>query len=118
MIIISSFGGFRDCAKGLTGRVVQLFDGEGEAAVGALDAEEDHGDVLRGAAGGSSCSWRGAVVCVALVQRELVVLPTGELLSLQNPAVKHLQEEKYIYTKYISFSFHLITTYESCILLF
>lgn len=89
-------GSFKDCAKGLTERVAQLFDGEGEAAVRAVDAEEDHGDVLRGAAGGSSCSWGGAVVCVALVQRELVVLPTGELFSLQNPAIKHLQEEKYI----------------------
>lgn len=45
---------------------MQLFDGEGEATVRALDAEEDHGDILRGAAGGS-WSRGGAVVSVALV---------------------------------------------------
>lgn len=57
---------FKDGAAGLTEGVVQLFDSEGEAAVGAVDAEEDHGDVLGGAAGGSWCRGR-AVVRVALV---------------------------------------------------
>lgn len=76
----------------LTEGVVQFFDREGEAAVGALNAEEDHGDVLRGAAGGSwGCG--GAVVCVALVHGKLVVLAAGELLSLQKPAIKDLQTE-------------------------
>lgn len=78
-------------AGGLTEGVVELLDGQGEAAVGALDAEEDHGDVLGGAAGGGA-SRGGAVVCVALVHGQLVVLPAGELLSLQNPAVKHLPQ--------------------------
>lgn len=80
------------CAAGLTEGVVQLFDSEGEAAVRAVNAEEDHGDVLRRAADGSRCCG-GAVVCVALVERERVVLPARELLSFENPAVKHLQEE-------------------------
>lgn len=71
-----------------------LFDSECEATVRAVNAEEDHGDVLRRAACGSCCCG-GAVVCVALVQREQVVLTAGELLSLQNPAVKHLLEEKH-----------------------
>lgn len=69
---------------------MQLFDCKGEATLRAVNAEEDHGDVLRGAAAGS-WHWRGAVVCVALVQRELVVSTTGELLTLQNPAIKHLR---------------------------
>lgn len=68
-------------AKGLTEGVVELLDGQGEAAVGALDAEEDHGDILGGATGGSGSSG-GAVVGVALVHGQLVVLPAGELLSL------------------------------------
>lgn len=79
-------------AERLTEGVVELLDGQREAAVGALDAEEDHGDVLGGATGGGG-SGGGAVVGVALVHRQLVVLPAGELLSLQNPAVKHLPEE-------------------------
>lgn len=87
-------------AAGLTKGVVQLFDSEGEAAVVAVDAKEDHGDVLRGAAGGSRRR-RGAVVRVALVHRELVVLTAGELLSLQDPAVKHLEEEM------LYFNFHI-----------
>lgn len=50
----------------LTEGIVQLFDGEGKASVEAVNAVEDHGDILGGAAGGSrSCG--GAVVCVALV---------------------------------------------------
>ena len=79
----------------LTEGVVQLFDGEGEATVSAVEAEEDHGDVLRGAAGGSCCRG-GAVVCVALVERQLVVLLAGELLSLQDPAIKHLSEGNHL----------------------
>lgn len=71
---------------------MQLLDDEGETAVGAVHAEEDHGDVLRGAAGGpGACG--GAVVRVALVEREWMVLPAGELLPLENPAVKYLREE-------------------------
>lgn len=58
-----------------------------------MDAEEDHGDILGRAAGGCR-SCRGAVVRVALVHWQLVVLPAGELLPLQNPAVKHLREEQ------------------------
>lgn len=71
---------------------MQLLDGEGEAAVGAVNAEEDHGDVLRGAAGGPG-ALGGAVVGVALVERQRMVLPAGELLPLQNPAVKDLPGE-------------------------
>lgn len=71
---------------------MQLLDDEGEAAVWAVHAEEDHGDVLRGAAGGPS-ALGGAVVRVALVERQRVVLPAGELLPLENPAVKYLREE-------------------------
>lgn len=81
-------------AEGLTEGVVELPDSQGEAAVGALDAEEDHGDILGGASGGGGSSGGGAVVGVALVHRQLVVQPAGELLSLQNPAVKHLPEEE------------------------
>lgn len=78
-----------------------LSDSEGEATVRAVNAKEDHGDVLRGAAGGPrSCG--GAVVGVALVERELVVLPAGELLPLQDPAVKHLREEKHLENVYMS----------------
>lgn len=77
------------CAAGLTERVVQLFDCKGEATLRAVNAEEDHSNVLRGAAAGS-WHWRGAVVCVALVQRELVVSTAGELFTFQNPAIKHL----------------------------
>lgn len=68
---------------------MQLLHGEGEAAVRAVNAEEHHGDVLRGAAGGPG-ALRGAVVGVALVERQRMVLPAGELLPLQNPAVKDL----------------------------
>lgn len=68
---------------------MQLLHGEGEATVRAVDAEEDHGDVLRGAAGGPG-ALGGAVVGVALVERQRMVLPAGELLPLQNPAVKDL----------------------------
>lgn len=71
---------------------MQLLDDEGEAAVGAVHAEEDHGDVLRGAAGGPG-ALGGAVVRVALVERQRMVLPAGELLPLENPAVKYLPEE-------------------------
>lgn len=82
----------RDCGLavhgGLTEGIVELLDSQGEAAVRALDAEEDHGDVLGGATGGGSRG--GAVVGVALVHWQLVVLPAGELLPLQDPAVKRL----------------------------
>lgn len=71
---------------------MQLLDDEGETAVGAVHAEEDHGDVLRGAAGGPGARG-GAVVRVALVERQRMVLPAGELLPLENPAVKYLREE-------------------------
>lgn len=40
------------CVAALTEGVVQLLDSEGEATVRAVDAEEDHGNILRGAAGG------------------------------------------------------------------
>lgn len=72
---------------------MQLLDGQGEAAARAVHAEEDHGDVLRGAAGGPG-ALGGAVVGVALVERQRVVLPAGELLTLENPAVKYLGEEE------------------------
>lgn len=58
---------------------MQLLDGKGEATVGAVNAEEDHGNVLRGAAGGSG-ALGGAVVRVTLVERQRMVLPAGELL--------------------------------------
>lgn len=45
---------------------MQLLHGKGEATVRAVNAEEDHGDVLRGAAGGPG-ALGGAVVGVALV---------------------------------------------------
>lgn len=68
---------------------MQLLDDESEAAVGAVHTEEDRGDVLRGAAGALG----GAVVRVALVEGQRMVLPAGELLPLENPAVKYLGEE-------------------------
>lgn len=71
---------------------MQLLDDQGEAAVGAVHAEEDHGHVLRRAAGGPG-ALGGAVVRVALVERQRMVLPAGELLALQDPAVKYLAEE-------------------------
>lgn len=71
---------------------MQLLHNEGEAAAGAVHAEEEHGHVLRGAAAGPG-ALGGAVVRVALVERQWVVLPAGELLPLQNPAVKYLGEE-------------------------
>lgn len=71
---------------------MQLLYDEGEAAAGAVHAEEEHGHVLRGAAAGPG-ALGGAVVRVALVERQRVVLPAGELLPLQNPAVKYLGEE-------------------------
>jgi len=74
---------------GLTEGVVLLLDGEGEAAVGAVNAEEDHGDVLGGPAGAPWCVG-GAVVRVALLQGQRVVLGAGELVSLQDPAIKYL----------------------------
>lgn len=70
---------------------MQLPDGEGEAAVGAVDSEEDHGDVLGGACGGPG-PLGGAVVGVALVQGQRVVPSAGEPLPLQNPAIKYLPE--------------------------
>lgn len=77
----------------LTEGVDVLPDGEREAAAGAVDAEEDHGDVLRGAH--ASPRRAGvAVVHVALVQRQRVVLGAGELLSLHHPAVEHLHRDR------------------------
>lgn len=71
---------------------MQLPDSEGEATVSAVNAKEDHGDILRRAAGGSRrCG--GTEVCVALVQRQRMVLTAGELLSLQNPAIKYLEDD-------------------------
>lgn len=78
---------------------MQFFDEEGEAAVGALNTEEDHGHVLRGAAGGPRCRGR-AVVRVTLVQRQRVVVAAGELLPLQNPAVKYLWEDNRTHADY------------------
>lgn len=69
---------------------MQLFDGEREATVGVVNAKEDHGDILRGAAGGPRRGG-GAVVRVALVRRQRMVLTAGKLLSLQNPAVEYLK---------------------------
>lgn len=93
MNAVAAGGALRRVQDGaLTEGIVQLLDDEGEAAVGAVHAEEDHGDVLRGAAGGPG-ALGGAVVRVALVERQRVVLPAGELLPLENPAVKYLREE-------------------------
>lgn len=64
-------------------------DGQGEAAAGAVDAEEDHGHVLRGAHASPRRS-RVAVIHVALVQGQRVILRAGELVPLHHPAVKHL----------------------------
>lgn len=86
---------------------MQLLDGEGEATVGAVNAEEDHGDVLRGAAGGPG-TLGGAVVGVALVERQRMVLPAGELLPLQNPAVKYLPEECF-QSIYFMFAVYLVS---------
>lgn len=74
---------------GLTEGVVLLLDGECEASVGTVNAEEDHGDVLTGTAGNPWCVG-GAVVCVALLQGQWVVLGAGEHVSLQDPAIKYL----------------------------
>lgn len=73
----------------LTERVGVLPDGKGETAAGVVDAEKDHGHVLRGAHA-SPQGARVAVIHVALVQRQRVVLGAGELLSLHHPAIKHL----------------------------
>lgn len=70
---------------------MQLLDGKGEACVGAVNAEEDHGNVLRGEGGGCG-ALGGAVVRVTLVEGQRMVLPAGELLPLQNPAVKNLRD--------------------------
>lgn len=69
-----------------------LPDGEREAAASAVDAEEDHGNILGGAHG---AAWHAgvAIVHVALAQRQWVVLAAGELLPLHHPAVKHLHEQ-------------------------
>jgi len=66
-VYLFRFSSLPEGAAGLTEGVVQLSDGEGEAAVGASDAKEDHGHVLRGAAGGPPRCGGGAVVRVALV---------------------------------------------------
>jgi len=76
----------------LTERVDVLPDRQGEAAAGVVDAEEDHGHVL-GGAHASPQRARVAVVHVALVQRQRVVLGAGELLSLHHPAVEHLSRD-------------------------
>lgn len=67
-------------------------DGKREAAASTVDAEEDHGNILRGA---PSAVWhaRVAVIHVALSKWQRVVLVTGELLSLHHPAIKHLYEQ-------------------------
>lgn len=72
---------------------MQFFDGEAEATLGAVDAEKDHGNVLGGSRD-DRLGWGGAVVCVALVWEKWVIIAAGELLSLQNPAVENLQEER------------------------
>lgn len=77
----------------LTEGVDVLPDGEREAAAGAVDAEEHHGDVLRGAHAPPRRAGV-AVVHVALVQRQRVVLGAGELLSLHHPAVEHLHRDR------------------------
>ena len=74
----------------LTHGVVLLLDSEGEATVGAVNAEEDHGYVLGGQDGASRCAG-GAVVSVALAEGQWVVLAARELLSLQDPTVEYLQ---------------------------
>lgn len=71
---------------------MQFFESEAEAAVRAVDAKEDHGNVLRGP-GGDRLRCGGAIVRVALVWKKRVIIAAGELLSLQNPAVKNLQEK-------------------------
>lgn len=64
-------------------------DCQGKAAASVVNAEEDHGHVLRGAH--ASLQGSGvAVIHIALVQRQRVVLGAGELLSFHHPAIKHL----------------------------
>lgn len=73
----------------LTERVDELSHGDGEGAAGVVNPEEDHGHVL-GRAHTSPQRSRVAVIHVALVERQRVILGAGELLSLHHPAVKHL----------------------------
>ena len=68
-----------------------LAHGDGEAVARMANVEEEHEDVLRGAhAGPPGQLVRVAVVHVALVQRQGVVLETWEPLALHHPTVKHL----------------------------
>lgn len=73
----------------LTERIYVFPDYQGKAAACVVNAEEDHGHVLRGAHASPQGSWV-AVIHIALVQGQRVVLGAGELLSFHHPAIKHL----------------------------
>lgn len=73
----------------LTERIDVFPDRQREAAAGVVDAEEDHGHVLR-RAHASPQRARVAVIHVALVEGQWVILGAGELFSFHHPAVKHL----------------------------
>ena len=81
---------FISCDVLLTEGVDVFPDCQGEAAAGVVNAEEHHGHVLRGAHASLQGS-RVAVIHVALVQRQQVILGAGELLSFHHPAVEHLR---------------------------
>lgn len=66
-----------------------LPDGQGESAARVVDAEKDHGHVLRGAHAAPQRP-RVAVIHVALVQGQRMILGAWELLSFHYPAIKHL----------------------------
>lgn len=66
-----------------------LPDGQGETAAGVVDAEKDHGHILRGAHASPQRA-RVTVIHVTLVQRQRVILGAGERLSFHHPAIKHL----------------------------
>lgn len=66
-----------------------LPDGQGERAARVVDAEKDHGHVLRGAHA-SPQRPRVTVIHVALVQGQRMILGAWELLSFHYPAIKHL----------------------------
>lgn len=64
-------------------------DCQGEAAAGTVNAEEDHGHVLRRAHTFPQRS-RVAVIHIALEQRQWVIVGAGKLFPFHHPAVEHL----------------------------
>lgn len=73
----------------LTEWVYLPLDRQREAAARIVNAEEDHGHILRWAHASFRCSWV-AVIHVTLMHWQWMVLEAGELLPFQHPAIKHL----------------------------